>query len=307
MTLLGKKPTVIWNPAASSASNYQALQSELQKRNFKIVETRDASHALAATREAIANGSEGIVIAGGDGTVSAISNAVFKTKPSVVLGILPLGTGNDLARTLNIPLDPTQALELFAHGEKRRLDLVAVASAAKENYLVNVATGGNPAEISDKMSDEQKKFWGAFAYVRNAVHAVAERKHYKLELDFGSTKEIISDVFAVIVANGQTSGGGFRVAPMASLDDGLLDLIVVRSTNLLDVAAVTARLLLGDYVDHEQVYYRRVAAVSITSEPSLLFSTDGELVHTTPTSFAVRPAALSVIGGKTPATASGPS
>src|SRR4051812_46170763 len=119
---------VIFNPNAGSADQMKALREKLERQpNVTILETKQSSDSVTFTRAAIENGADTIVAAGGDGTVNQVAGEILRGQRDVTFGILPLGTGNDLARTLQIPLDALEAIDLLQSGQRRKIDVMKVS------------------------------------------------------------------------------------------------------------------------------------------------------------------------------------
>ncbi len=251
---------------------------------------------VARARAAVEEGEDTLFAGGGDGTVSAVVNAVGAHLSRIRLGVVPLGTGNDFARTLGLPLDPFAALDaqVNADGEVA-LDLLRVDGPERSVLCLNHASGGLGGLVEEVVDGELKRRWRSLAYVRAGADAVTERPAWDLsyEVDGGPTEE--RRVVNVVVANGQTAGGGFRVAPDADPADHRLDLVLVDDAPTLDLAGVAARLLAGDYTASEHVTVRRARAVTIRALPPMPFSVDGELFGHSPLTFRELPGALRVL------------
>lgn len=268
-----------------------------------LVEVDDlASGAEGAARE----GASLVVAAGGDGTVHAVANGLMRVgdtpEARPVLGILPMGTGNDLARTLALPLDAPAAdlLHLAASGERRTIDLIHVACAPKGDcYAVNACSGGFTGQIDEAVTSDLKAAWGPLAYAIGTARALPEMETYHTTVAWDDGEPERVRAFNVLVANGRSIGGGTPVAPAASLEDGRLDVVVVLEGGALDVARLTAKAYTAGYTDDAKVLFRRVERVTIASEPGMWFNVDGEIHTDEQTTFSVVPGALRVAVGPT--------
>lgn len=267
----------------------------------ELVEADD----LAAVAEAEAReGARLVVAAGGDGTVHAVANGLMRAGTSEedrpTLGILPMGTGNDLARTLALPLAAScgDLLDLIERGERRALDVIAVTSPDGDCYATNACSGGFTSLIDEAMTPELKATWGAFAYAIGTARALPNMERYHTTVAWEDEPPVEVRAFNVLVANGRTIGGGTPVAPEASLEDGLLDVVVVREGGALDIARLTARAYTTrDYTEDEKILYRRVRRVEVASTPRMEFNVDGDPLTTRPVTFEVVPGALRVVVG----------
>lgn len=289
------RPLVILNPAAGSAEQGPRLREALaESADIALSEAPGDARRLAA--KAIAEGRDLVIAAGGDGTIHEVVQGLAANFRAARLGLIPLGTGNDLARTLGIPLDPVEALAALHVRPERTIDLFRVATESDSTYGINVAAGGFSGQVDEVLTDELKASWGPLAYVRGALGVLPDLTGYQTTLayDDGSWEKI--EALNVIVANGRTCAGGILVAPEADPADGLLDVVVVRHGSLLDLAAVGASLLTGDYRERAEVTHRRARRVRVASKPGMWFNVDGELFTKEPVTFSVEPGALRVVG-----------
>ncbi|HSN97445.1 MAG TPA: diacylglycerol kinase family protein, partial [Candidatus Nanopelagicales bacterium] len=236
-----------------------------------------------------------VVAAGGDGTIHEVVQGLMASPARPHLGVLPLGTGNDLARTLGIPADPAEAVALLETGVPRAVDLMRVQMDRELRFGVNVAAGGFSGQVDEVMTDDMKATWGPLAYVRGAVSALPDLTSYRTAIAWDDGDLERAEVLNIVVANGQTCAGGVKVAPDADPTDGLLDVVVVRYASLLDLARIAARLLAGDYTESDDVFLRRTRRLRIDSHPGMWFNVDGELIGNAPVGFEVVPAAITVI------------
>jgi diacylglycerol kinase (ATP) len=285
---------VLLNATAGPATDNQPLLDELQSSDFDLRElTPENWDAVLA--DAVAN-CDRILIAGGDGTVHAVVDAVLNAKRKPTLGIVPLGTGNDLCRTLAIPFDPAEALRVWLAADMRELDAIRISGDAN-GHLANAATGGFSGQVAAEVTSEVKSAWGPFAYVRGAVGTLADLPHFPLTLRFDDGPPERIDVLNLVVANARTAAGGVVVAPTADPEDGLLDVVLVKSDDSLDLAVLASRLMSGNYLDDEAVLHRRARRVEVESESPLPLSIDGERCEVRRVAFEVMPRALRIVVG----------
>jgi diacylglycerol kinase (ATP) len=254
------------------------------------------------TAEAVAcchgEGFDTVIACGGDGTVnSVVSGLMACKKHRPTLGVLPMGTGNDFARTLAMPLDGLEAIEVLQTAEQRPCDVAKVLCGGESRISVNVSAGGFSGQVSEAATDEVKSAWGSLAYLRSAVTAIREltRFHTRVRFDGGPVEEM--ELINVIVANARTAAGGTVVAPQASIEDGLFDVVLVRGGTLLDLTGVAARLIAGDYTAHDLVELRRCKTLAVESEPAMTFNVDGDLLEPGPLEFELIAGAINVLVG----------
>ena len=293
------KARVIINPSSGGgAYDPDELRSEFDGYDLDWIETEGPEDAVAAARE----WREGLlIVAGGDGTVNDVVNGLGKAgfPEGVTLGILPAGTGNDLAATLCIPEEADAAEDVIRQGRVRTLDIARVRSEGiGERFFINVATGGLGAEISAANDEELKGKWGKLSYLRASLEVAKnfEVREITMYLD-GERRD--TRAVNVAVGNCRYAGGGWLAAPRANPEDGLLDVIVIEDVGVTGVLSLSPTALAkADYLDKEGVYFTRAQQIRIvTQPPGLDFTADGEVIGDEPAEFTVLPGALKVIVG----------
>jgi diacylglycerol kinase (ATP) len=294
---------IVRNPGSGSAHAAEALLEAVAARDdLTLVESRSPQEMGRAVREAAAAGFDVVAAAGGDGTVHAAANALMAVdappaeRPA--LAVLPFGTGNDLARTLAVPLDPTEALALIGYGQRRFLDLIHICpTEGGACYAINVAAGGFTADMRERLHSGLKKRWGPLAYVIAGLETLPNATVYNVRLrrDGGLLDRMA--LHSLVVASGRTAGGGQPAAPMANPEDGWLDVVTVREASAGELAALAARAAVGDYVRSELVDTWRVRRLEVEASPAMGFTVDGEMKAETPVTFEVVPHALRVVVG----------
>lgn len=292
-------PCVVLNPNAGSARDIDDLTRKLESRGYEVRRTVGPGDATTIARERALAGVPMIVAAGGDGTISEVAGGLIPLRTEARFALIPLGTGNDLARSLSIPLgDLDGALAIIDAGRERALDAIAVEpDDGERTFAVNVAAGGFSGQLDEVMTSELKSTWGPLAYVWSAAKVLPDLTPYQVTMSFDGGPDETIEAVNVIVANARSCGGGWCVAPTASPEDGELDVVVVRWGSALDLARVAVRLAKGDYLD--EVMHRRARTVRIASDPPMLFNVDGELLSRAATTFRVVPRALRVLTGIT--------
>jgi diacylglycerol kinase (ATP) len=173
------------------------------------------------------------------------------------------------------------------------MDLMRVAGP--DRWGANASAGGMSGEVDEAVSPEIKATWGPLAYVRSALEVVSDPPSYRVVLTGTEGTLWEGEALNVLVANGRTVAGGIPVSPTAVLDDGLLDVVVVKAGPLASLAGFASLCLLGRHLEHELVVHHRVTSLEVGSDPPMPFNVDGELVGETPVEYSVRPGALRVL------------
>ena len=291
------KTCFIINPQAGNAREAEALQDLLDEHDILYVETTEEGDARRLAKEALDGDVKVVVAVGGDGTVNEVVNGVMAHDGERIMGIIPMGTGNDLARTLWLPTDPFDALRAIQQRDLIELDVIEVETAGHYRFAANAVSGGFSGQVNEAMDDEMKEAWGPLAYLRGTATAVADLQAYQTRIVCDGEALEPLEVYNVIVANGRTIGGGKRIAPVAEVSDGWLDLVVTQTADALGIADMSARLLAGTLLEHPAVIHRRVKHVEITASPAMGFNVDGEMDTAEKVTCTIHPAALRMIVG----------
>jgi diacylglycerol kinase (ATP) len=294
---------LILNPAARAASEEEVRS--IVGDAADVWTTTAPLQAAALARRAAQEGFATVIAAGGDGTLNEVVNGLMPAADGIVCGVLPLGTGNDFARTLGIPREPRAAWEVLERRQTRRIDVGAVEREGTGRWFINMALGGSIDQVHDRLTDEMKQRWGPLAYLRAGAEAIGalltDLAPHVASIELDSGERVEREVWSVAVANGRTVGGGIPIAPLADPGDGLLDCIVVGAVRGLEMAKLSATVLLGRHLDEprsdEPVLYRRARRIEVRSRPDMPFTTDGEVEEGALAIFVAHPRALEMIVG----------
>jgi YegS/Rv2252/BmrU family lipid kinase len=230
-----------------------------------------------------------IVIGGGDGTLNAAADALAEAKTP--LGILPLGTANDLARTLDIPTDLAAAVEVIRAGKRRDIDLGWVNG----KHFFNVASLGLSTAITQRLSRQTKSRWGVFAYFLAAAKVLMRARPFTVEISGDDGTKLARSV-QITVGNGRHFGGGMTVDEEARIDDGVLHLYSLEIERWWQLLPIIPSLRKGTLAGTPHV--RTMRGRQFTVRPLYVqrsVNTDGEITSRTPCEFRLIPRALSVL------------
>jgi diacylglycerol kinase (ATP) len=292
---MAKTTCIILNPSAGSIGDVDEITARLsQLPGAEVRVTHRPGSAARFAKTAIKKGRETIIAAGGDGTLNEVINGIGEKLGEARIGLLPLGTGNDFARSIEMPTDLDAAMDVIRAGQTRAVDLVRVTSD-EVRYFVNVSAGGFSGLVNEKLTPEMKQTWGPLAYLRSAAAALPELRAYRTTLALDNTESITMELYNVVVANGRYVAGGRLIAPDASIDDGLLDVVLIPERPAGELALVVAQIALGTHLSSAAVVHRQAAKVTVNSKPGMWFNVDGELVGNEPATFEIVPRGLRFI------------
>ncbi len=289
------KPHIIFNPTAGSVANVNRTLAILKRlRPVAVSVTRKPRDAEKRTHEAVRCGCEYVVVAGGDGTLNEVINGIARTKRRPQLGIVPLGTGNDFARTLGLPFSLEENIDILRAGNTRAIDIVRVHSK-RTRYFVNVSAGGFSGMVDEKISPEIKRSWGPLAYIRGAAAALPKLRSYKTRIALDRREELLSELYNAVIANGRFVAGGLPIAPEADPSDGLLDVILIPKRSPPEMVVLAAEIILGKHFSNSSIIFRRAKKIALRSRPGMCFNVDGEFVGRAPAEFQILPGALNFV------------
>lgn len=287
---------VLRNATAGPANPDSDLHGELGRQfgdRLVFIETYDPADGERAVREACEIAGM-IVVAGGDGTISAVINTMMQQPRRPPLGLIPLGTANNLCRALGVPMTPREAYAALGSGNQATIDLAKATCGGQQQYFACVASGGNSDRVIGRLRQEDKAAWGPWCYLRNALPVMADLTGFQTRVVYDGG-ELNLSLWNVMVANGAFAAGGLQVAPRARMDDGLLDVVLVEDGTPLDLATISAEFFLGDYLEDDRVTFLRTRKLTVEAEPELRFLADGESLTGQPFEFEAVADALQVV------------
>lgn len=228
-----------------------------------------------------------VIVGGGDGTLNAVVDSLVET--NLPLGILPLGTANDLARTLNLPLTMKEACDVIVQGNLKSIDLGWVNG----KYFFNVASIGLSVNITEKLSRGMKRRWGIFAYGITALQVISSSRPFRATIEVDGQVLPVNTI-QIAIGNGRYYGGGMAIAKDAAIDDQRLDLYSIELEHWWQIFPLIWHLPKGHH--HQLNWVRSIEgkSIEINTRKSYNINTDGEITTITPAKFKVIPHALRV-------------
>lgn len=257
--------------------------------SFRTVVTRDLRHGVEQAMAA-ADAGEVPVVMSGDGLIGQVGGALARS--DAVMGIVPGGRGNDLARVLGIPSDPAGAVKVLAAGNERQID---VGEVNGERFLC-IASMGFDSD-ANRIANEARLMRGNLVYAYAALRALAAWRPATFTVVLDGDERVRNEGYAVAIANSRAFGGGMMIAPHAELDDGLFDVILTGRVSKLRFLVNLPKVFKGTHVDEEEVRELHAAAsqIEVTASRRFAVYADGEHLTDLPAKLRILPRALRVI------------
>jgi diacylglycerol kinase (ATP) len=282
---------LLFNASAAKGRSSQWLERLRALPALDVRLSPDTRDMEEQARQAASEGRERILVAGGDGSLHYAARGLAGT--DCALGVIPTGTGNDLARALGIELDPLKAVERALTAKPRRIDLGRV----NEQLYIGVVGVGFDGEVNKFVNAMSGWLGGPLAYPYALLRTLWRFKAPLLRVEHeDGTFE--GRAMLAVLANSPCFGGGMRIAPDAALDDGLLDLVIVEEVPRLLLLALFPRVYRGSHIRHPRVHSQRVRRATLSADRPLTLFADGESLMPLPAEGAtveVYPQALLVI------------
>ena len=300
---------LIVNPAAGGGRAGRVapdVERALRGHGLRVrrVDTRHLDHARELADEA-ARAGETVVALSGDGMLGVVADAL-RFVPGSVLGVLPGGRGNDLARVLGIPEDPVAACATIAHGIPRAMDLGEVLDQDSERggqAFVGIASAGFDSD-ANRIANEAPAWLGGLVYAYGALRALSSWRPARFEIELSPSGERHTFTgYSVGAANSKAYGGGMFAAPGALLDDGLLDVVVLEDLSRIRfLTRVLPKVFKGEHVHLPSVQVYRAAEVTISADRPFTMYADGDPIGELPLRLrAVRGAVTMLVPAQSPA------
>ena len=300
---------VVVNPRSRNGSTARRWEAAAKRVRAALGElsveyTRGPRDAERIAREGAVRGAERIVVAGGDGTTSEVVTGLLAADlgEKVELGLLPLGTGGDLARTLGIPTSLDRAIETLARGKTRRADAGRLryrdrSGRDAEAFFLNVASLGISGLVDELVNRTSKTLGGRLSFLLGTLQAVVRYRNVAVSIDVDGQLLYSGRIVLAAVANGRFFGGGMQIAPEARIDDGALDLVVVKDLTRRELFRQLPSIYTGRHLSHPQVLCARGSRISIEAEPgSARLDVDGEALGSAPATLEILPGAIRLFG-----------
>ena len=293
------KLLIIFNPKAAhgrSVRKLAGIKAKFESLNIstEILPTSHPGHGKQLVADADLKRFDGLVAAGGDGTVFEVLNGLYEHPAShrIPLGLLPVGTGNAFARELELqPGAWSEAIDILHRGRTRKMDVAHVKTADHAYYFLNIVVMGFGVKAS--LTAKKLKFFGNSAYTLATLWQVLKLKSYPLEMEIDG-RPVHSDNIFVTISNSQYTGTHFLIAPGAVIDDGLLDVTVLKKLRRSRLLSLFPTIYEGRHVEHEEVSTHQASSIIIRSPEAMLMGPDGEFCGTTPAEINCLPRDLAI-------------
>ncbi|MGL5150477.1 MAG: YegS/Rv2252/BmrU family lipid kinase [Clostridium sp.] len=269
-----KKVKLIYNPY----SGENAILSELdkifkihQEAGYQIIPYRiQRDRDLVESLNDVDSSYAYVLVAGGDGTVDSVVNAMKQKNINIPIGILPVGTANDFAKFIGMPFNIGKACEKIIKSVPISLDIGKI----NEKYFINVASTGLFTDVSQKTDVNLKNTIGKLAYYLKGIEELPNFRKLKVSL---KSKEIQFDgeMYLLLIFNGQTAGN-FKLATRADVSDGLLDVIVFKAVPIIEMIPLFIKVLKGEHLNSDRVIYFKTNELHIESKEDIVTDIDGE-------------------------------
>lgn len=290
-----QKTLLIYNPLAGNGqfkNHLDTLINLFQEAGQPLIPYRlNQLEALEPMLRALPVAEYGkILIAGGDGTLHHCIGALLNVGIDLPVGIYPMGTANDFSQFFNLTGSIEEVTEILLGSETLSCDVGLVNGS----YFINVASLGHLIDISQRVDLQLKNIFGVLAYYMKGLEELPQMKAVPVRIE-ADEMEIEDDVYFVLIMNGRSAGGFKRIAPDASVCDGLLDICVFRTCPVLDIMPLILQVVAGDHVNSPYVTYFQTRELTIHCEEPVGTDLDGEKGVSLPMTVKLIPGALKVL------------
>lgn len=280
-----KRARVIYNPTSGREMFKRYLPDVLHKLESAGYEaschaTKCAGDATKAAREAAKRGFDIVVAAGGDGTLNEVVNGLVGQQHRPKLGIIPGGTTNDFARAIGVSRSIEEAIDIICEGYSIPLDI----GRANNKYFINIAGGGRITELTYEVPSKLKTVLGQLAYYLKGIEMLPSLNPTYVEMEYDG-KLLQEEITLFLITNTNSVGGFEKLAPDASINDGLFDLLVLRKGTLADLIKVATQAVRGEHINNPQILYTQASRIKVHTPDKLMINLDGEYGGDTPMEF----------------------
>lgn len=296
------KLLIIFNPQAShrkAGKLFQKIKLTFETRGVQahFMPTEFPWHGMDLVEHADLSSYDGVIAAGGDGTIFEVINGYYRNKGSVKppLGVLPIGTGNSFARDLDLlGFEWEKAMELILSGKTRKVDVARFTTEDKTYYYLNILGLGFVADVN--ATAQHLKIFGNSAYSIGVFYRLIRMNTYHLDIELDG-KKLARENFFVEVSNTRYTGATFLMAPAAKIDDGLLDITLVNKTTRRRILKIFPKIFDGTHISAEEVETFTARKIKIQTNIPKTLTPDGEQMGSTPLEIECLPGDIEVFCG----------
>jgi diacylglycerol kinase (ATP) len=288
---------LIYNPTSGREEVKRKLAAILQRLERGGIETschatESKGDAIRAASHAVERGFDMIISAGGDGTLNEVVNGISNYEKRPSLGILPLGTTNDFARAHGIPRKWEDACDLLTRRHTTPVDV----GQANDRYFINIAGGGSLTELTYEVPSKLKTMVGQLAYYMKGLEKITRLNPTLMRIEAEGIGEFHEEFMLFLIANSNSVGGFDRLAPDASTNDGVFDVLALRKCNLAEFLRIATLVMRGEPVLNDSHFIHfRTNKIIVESDQRVQLNVDGEFGGTLPCTFNLLPAHLNVV------------
>jgi YegS/Rv2252/BmrU family lipid kinase len=313
MSIDSSLPLVIVNPKSAggaTSERWSKAASDLRAHfgAFQVAFTKQQGDGIELAKRGVEAGRQFIIACGGDGTINEVANGIIESGKSVELGILPSGTGGDFRRTLGFSTNARETAQSLRDGATRTIDAGRVTfenhvGETISRYFLNVSSFGLSASIISRVKNKSSLDWmpidafrGRASFALSTLQEVLDLGFTTVRVKIDGREEKLLNTINFCVANARFFGGGMKIAPKASINDGFFDVINIGDIKTAKIILNAYRLYNGSHLDLSEVkstLARRIE-VSPANNQTIFLETDGELPGRLPAIFEIIPNALRV-------------
>lgn len=281
-----KRARLIYNPTSGREQVKKELPYILDRLESVGYEasafaTKKMGDATNEARRAVEARFDLVIAAGGDGTINEVINGLAEQDYRPKFGIIPVGTTNDFARALQIPRTIEGACNVLCEGYNMPVDIGKV----NDQYFINIAGGGKLTEVSYDVPSKLKTVLGQLAYFIKGIELLPSFRPTKVRIEYDG-KEFEDEIMLFLVANTNSVGGFEKLAPDASLNDGMFNLIILKKTNLAEFVRLVSLAVRGEHLNDPNVIYEQANRIKVyPQEEKMQLNLDGEFGGMLPAEF----------------------
>lgn len=280
-----KRARLIYNPTSGREAIRKHLPDVLAKLEAAGYEaschaTTCEGDATEAARIAIERKYDIVIAAGGDGTIYEVVNGLANAEHRPKLGIIPVGTTNDFARAIHVSRSIDKAVDIITQGHTMPIDI----GKMNDKYFINIAGGGRLTELTYEVPSKLKTMLGQLAYYLKGIEMLPSIKPADVQIEYDG-KLFEGEIMLFLVANTNSVGGFERLAPDASLNDGMFSLLILKKTNLADFIRIAFLAIRGEHINDPNVIYAKANRIKVVSKEKMQLNLDGEYGGVAPVEF----------------------